>query len=159
MAQRLGVSILDLIMAILDIIMQKFGMIYTKLFPDFPLEVLAVDVSSWNVLSVVVGTSSIFQGTGARLKHMPIMSHFAQLVHMGRAIESGMLHWLCRSSKKYRVPPNMETTAEVQFKVGPRARKPSTCDAAILKRLLDVHQKFANVGGFVMPSLVELTPS
>ena len=95
-------------------------------------------------------------GTAARLRNKPIGSHFAQPVHMGRAIESGMLHWLCRSSKKYRVPPNMETVAEVQFKVGPQARKASTCNAPIYKRLVEVHQEFANVGGFIMPSLAEL---
>ena len=47
----------------------------------------------------------------------------------------------------------METVAEVQFKVGFQARKACTCNAAIYKRLVEVHQEFANVGGFIMPSL------
>ncbi len=156
MAQRLGVSIIDLIVALPETMLQKFGLIYTTMFPDLPLEMVAIDMTSWNVLSVVVGTSGMMHGTAARLRNTPIGSHFAQPVHMGRAIESGMLHWLSRSSRKYRVPPNMETFAEVQFKVGPQARKASTCNAAIYKRLVEVHQEFANVGGFIMPSLAEL---
>ena len=95
MAQRLGVSILDLIVALPDIMLQKFGLIYTTMFPDLPLEMVAIDMTSWNVLSVVVGTFSMIHGTASRLKTMPIGSHFAQPVHMGRAVESGTLHWLC----------------------------------------------------------------
>ena len=123
MAQRLGVSILDLIVALPDIMLQKFGLIYTTMIPDLPLEMVAIDMTSWNVLSVVVGTSGMMHGTAVRLRNMPIGSHFAQPVHMGKAIESGMLHWLCRSNKKYRVPPNMETVAEVQLKVGPQGEE------------------------------------
>ncbi len=126
MAQHLGVCILDLIASMPDIMLQKFGLIYATIIPDLPLEVVAIDVSVWNFLSVVVGTANMIIGTAARLGNMPIVSHFAQPVHMGRVIESGKLHWLCPSNKKYRVPPNMETVAEVQFKVGPQARKPST---------------------------------
>ncbi len=50
----------------------------------------------------------------------------------------------------------MEAVAEVQFKVGPQARKASTCNAAVYKRLVELHQEFANVGGFVMPPLADL---
>ncbi len=106
-AQRLGVCNSDLIASMPDIMLQKFGLVYATMFSDLPLEVVAIDVSVWNVLSVVVRTAIVIHGTAVRLRNMPIVPHFAQPVDMGRAIESGKLHWLCRSNKKYRVPPNV----------------------------------------------------
>ncbi len=133
-----GPSILDLITSMPEIMLQKFGLIFTTMFPDLPLEVVAIDVSVKKVLSVVVGIANRIHATAARLRNMPIVTHFAQPVHVGRAIESGMLRWLSRSNRKSRVPPNMETVAELQFENGPQTRKPSTCNAAVYKRLVEV---------------------
>ena len=37
MTQRKAVSILNLILLILDVMLQKFGLIYTTMFSDLPL--------------------------------------------------------------------------------------------------------------------------
>ena len=85
-AQRMGLSILDLVLGLPNIMVQKFGLTYTMMFPDLPLDLVAMDSTNMNVILVMTGTCKNFQGLAVRFPGMPVGSHFAQTVSMTRAI-------------------------------------------------------------------------
>ncbi len=75
MALRLGIPWIHLVMALPEIMIQKFGVSYTFLIPDVPLEAVAMDPTGWSVLAVVTNQHHRLLTTPLRMSVLPPVNH------------------------------------------------------------------------------------
>ena len=127
MGLRFNLAWIDLVIAFPDVMMQKFGVAYTFLFPDISAKMVAEDPTIINVLRVAAKKATTPMRLVNRLSYLPRHNHFVPPVSMGKAINMFAEYWLSRSNSTFLVPPTNEVFPEIQFKRNARGTLPSPC--------------------------------
>ena len=99
---------IDIKIAFPDIMMQKFGVAYTFLFPDLSAKMVAEYPTIINILRVACKKPNTPMRLVNKLSYLPRHNHFFPPVSMGKAINMFAEYWPARSSSEFLVPPTNE---------------------------------------------------
>ena len=138
MALRMGIPWVHLVMALPEIMLQKFGVSYTFLIPDVPLQAVAFDPAGWSVLGVVLNQHHRLLTTPMRMSQLPPINHYGFPDYMSSQIDKAAKEWVCRSSGVYGLSPTNDTVPLVQWRTVPSGNLPPMMSPEVHQGILKV---------------------